>query len=65
MILFCASKDSFYRFLQHLLFDTVIPSSIRLEECSKAGESIYLYDGKGKAAVAFENLVQEVIECGR
>lgn len=47
------------------IFDTVIPSSIRLEECSKSGESIYLYDGKGKAAVAFESLVREVIECGK
>ena len=46
------------------IYETAIPSSIRLEECSKVGESIYKYDSKGKAALAFNNLVQEVANNG-
>jgi chromosome partitioning protein len=47
------------------IFETVIPFSVRVKECGKAGESIYKYDEKGKAAQAFEQLTREVLEYGR
>jgi chromosome partitioning protein len=47
------------------IFETVIPFSVRVKECGKAGESIYKYDEKGKAAHAFEQLTREVLEYGR
>jgi hypothetical protein len=43
------------------IFETTIPFSIRVKECGKAGESIYRYDAKGKAAAAFEQLAGEVL----
>jgi chromosome partitioning protein len=46
------------------IFETTIPFSIRVKECGKAGESIYRYDAKGKAAAAFEQLAGEVLAYG-
>lgn len=46
------------------IFQTAIPMSVRVSECSVAGCSIYRHDPKGKAAQAFENLTEEVMECG-
>lgn len=46
------------------IYETSIPFSVRVKECGKAGESIYSYDGKGKAAQAFEQLTREVLEYG-
>lgn len=47
------------------IYQTVIPFSIRVKECGKAGESIYKYDEKGKAARSFGKLTEEVLEYGR
>ena len=55
-------RDTYGRQLK--IYNTVIPSSIRLEECSKVGESIFKYDSKGKAAEAFIELVREVANIG-
>jgi chromosome partitioning protein len=46
------------------IFETTIPFSVRVKECGKAGESIYQYDAKGKAAAAFEQLAGEVLAYG-
>ena len=42
------------------IFDTKIPHSVRAAECSISGMSIYSFDGTGKLAIAYENLVKEV-----
>ncbi len=43
------------------VFDTEIPTSIRMTESSARGKSIFAYDPKGKVAAAYEKLTQEVI----
>lgn len=43
------------------IFDTVIPRSVRVEETSALGESIFLHDGKGKVADAYMKLTEEII----
>lgn len=43
------------------IFDTKIPASIKVAECSAMGMSIYKYDPKGKAAAAYENVTEEVL----
>lgn len=43
------------------IFDTTIPFSVRASETSITGKSIYNYDPKGKVAIAYNSLVQEVI----
>ena len=42
------------------VFETLIPLSIRAAEISAEGSSIYQYDPKGKAALAYKNLTEEV-----
>ena len=42
------------------IFNTMIPHSVRAAECSISGMSIYSFDGTGKLANAYENLVKEV-----
>lgn len=44
------------------VFDTVIPNSIKISDMSIMGKSIYEYDPKGKGAMAYTNLVNEIIE---
>ncbi len=44
------------------VFDAEIPRSVRVAEASMEGQSIYAYDRKGKAAVAYEALTKEVLE---
>ena len=46
------------------IFDTVIPRSIKVAECSLMGKSIYRHNPSGKVAEAYEDLVDEVIEYG-
>ena len=46
------------------IFQNQIPMSVRVSECSVAGCSIYRHDPKGKAAVAYEGLTREVLDCG-
>ena len=43
------------------MFDTEIPTSIRVTESSAKGKSIYAYDPEGKAALAYEKLTEEVL----
>lgn len=47
------------------IFDTQIPLAISAAEASAAGKSIYLHDGSGKAAKAYEDFTKEVIAYGR
>ena len=47
------------------VFDTEIPTSIRMTESSARGKSIFAYDPRGKVAAAYEKLTQEVIGNGR
>ena len=47
------------------VFDTEIPTSIRMSESSARGRSIFAYDRKNKVAAAYEKLTREVIENGR
>lgn len=47
------------------VFDTEIPTSIRMSESSTRGRSIFAYDRKNKVAAAYEKLTREVIENGR
>ena len=46
------------------VFDTVIPMSVRAAETPAMGISIYEHDGKGKVAVAYEELTKEVANNG-
>ena len=47
------------------VFETEIPTSIRMTESSARGKSIFAFDPKGKVAAAYEKLTQEVIENDR
>jgi ATPases involved in chromosome partitioning len=46
------------------VFNTVIPRSVAAADASKAGTSIYEYAPRNKVALAYEQLVQEVIAHG-
>ena len=46
------------------VMDTVIPATVRLAEISTADKSIFLHEPKGRAADAYRNLVQEVMNIG-
>lgn len=43
------------------IFENVIPMSVRAAETPAEGVSIYKHDGKGKVALAYEKLTEEVI----
>ncbi len=47
------------------VFETEIPTSVRMTESSARGKSIFAFDPKGKVAAAYEKLTQEVIDNGR
>ena len=55
-------KSSFGKQLP--VFDTVIPATVRLAEISMADKSIFLHEPKGRAADAYRNLVEEVMQIG-
>ena len=42
------------------VFETLIPLSVRAAEISAEGSGIYQYDPKGKVAIAYKNLTEEV-----
>lgn len=46
------------------IFESEIPLSVKVSECSKLGESIYKHDPKGKAAIAYNKLTREILEKG-
>ncbi|MCK7500481.1 MAG: ParA family protein [Comamonadaceae bacterium] len=47
--------------LKHILFDAVVPRSIRLAEAPSFGKPVVLYDIKSKGAEAYLNLAEEII----
>ena len=47
------------------VFDTEIPMSVRAAEVSVEGGSIYAYDPKGKASLAYISLTKEVLNNGK
>ena len=50
---------------QHInVFDTVIPSSVRVSEANLNCQSVFAYDSKCKVAEAYRNLTREVLEIG-
>ncbi|MBQ6482374.1 MAG: ParA family protein [Oscillospiraceae bacterium] len=46
------------------VMEAVIPATVRLAEISTADKSIFLHDPNGRAADAYRNLVQEVMDIG-
>jgi chromosome partitioning protein len=50
------------RSLKALVFDTVIPRSVRLAEAPSFGQPIVLYDIKSKGSEAYLNLAQELLQ---
>jgi len=49
------------RSLKHILFEAIIPRSVRLAEAPSFGKPIILYDIKSKGAEAYLNLAEEII----
>jgi chromosome partitioning protein len=47
------------------IYSTPIPYSTKIKEASAAGKSIFAYEPRGKAAYAYEKLVEEVERNGR
>jgi chromosome partitioning protein len=44
-----------------LVFDTIIPRSVRLAEAASYGEPIRLFDGSSRGAIAYEQLCEELV----
>ena len=44
------------------IFDTEIPMAVKAAEASRAGKSIFSYDGTSKPALAYEQLAREVMK---
>lgn len=53
--------DEIRKSLKHIMFESVIPRSIRLAEAPSFGKPIVLYDIKSKGAEAYINLAEEII----
>lgn len=53
--------DEIRKSLKHILFETIIPRSIRLAEAPSFGKPIVLYDIKSKGAEAYLNLAEEIM----
>jgi chromosome partitioning protein len=47
--------------LKHILFETIVPRSVRLAEAPSFGKPIVLYDIKSKGAEAYLNLAEEIM----
>ncbi len=47
--------------LKHILFETIVPRSIRLAEAPSFGKPVVLYDLKSKGAEAYLNLAEELL----
>jgi chromosome partitioning protein len=47
--------------LKHILFDAIVPRSVRLAEAPSFGKPIVLYDIRSKGAEAYLNLAEEII----
>jgi chromosome partitioning protein len=53
--------DEIRRSLKHILFEAIIPRSVRLAEAPSFGKPIVLYDLKSKGAEAYLSLAEEII----
>ena len=53
--------DEIRKSLKHILFDSVIPRSVRLAEAPSFGKPVVLYDIRSKGAEAYLNLAEEII----
>jgi chromosome partitioning protein len=53
--------DEVVQFFGDKVFKTKIPRTVRLAEAPSYGQSIFLYNAKGKGAVAYRELAKEVI----
>lgn len=53
--------DEIRKSLKHILFEAVIPRSIRLAEAPSFGKPVILYDIRSKGAEAYLNLAEEII----
>ena len=47
------------------VFKAEIPLSVRTAETSVEGSSVYVYDPKGKATIAYQGLTEEVMHHGK
>jgi chromosome partitioning protein len=52
-------------YFEHKLFTTIIPRNVRLSEAPSYGQPIMIYDAGCKGAIAYKNLMKEVIENGK
>ena len=50
------------RSLKAVLFDSIIPRSVRLAEAPSFGKPIVVYDIRSKGAEAYLNLAQELLK---
>ena len=50
--------------MQIRIFDAQIPVAVKAAEATKAGKSLYAYDGHSKPARAYEQLTKEVLKLG-
>jgi len=48
-------------FFGHLVFNTVIHRSVKLAEAPSAGEPVFIYAPKSKAALEYETLAEEIL----
>jgi len=55
-----ALKENYGSMLK--IYDTIIPRSTKIAECSTAGKSIYSYDKSSKQAIIYENFTKEVLK---
>ena len=46
------------------IFETQIPVAVKAAEATKAGKSIFAYDGESKPAIAYNQLTKEVMKLG-
>jgi len=53
--------DEIRKSLKHILFDSIVPRSVRLAEAPSFGKPIVLYDIKSKGAEAYLNLAEEIM----
>jgi chromosome partitioning protein len=53
--------DEIRKSLKHILFEAIIPRSVRLAEAPSFGKPIVLYDIKSKGSEAYLNLAEEII----
>jgi chromosome partitioning protein len=53
--------DEIRKSLKHILFETIVPRSVRLAEAPSFGQPIVLYDIKSKGAEAYISLAEEIM----